>query len=58
MPGLLRIELRDAVARGDLQPHALLRHDEKRAALFAGFAEEDLRRDPRLGGLQSRPGRG
>ncbi len=52
----LRVQLRDAVARRDLQTHSLLRHDEQGAALFARLAHDDLRHRPGVGGLDARPG--
>ena len=42
--GLLRVQLGEAVAGGDLQPHALLGNDQQCAALFAGFAQQTIGR--------------
>ena len=56
MPGLLRVQLRDAVAGGDLQAHALLRHEQEGALLFAGLAQDQLRHRPGVGGFDARPG--
>ena len=53
---LLRVQLRDAFAGGDLKSHALLRHYQQRATLLAGFAQEQLRRGPIVGGSETRPG--
>ena len=53
---LLRVQLRDAVAGDDLEAHALLRHQQQRALLFAGLAQDQLRDGPGVGGLDARPG--
>ena len=53
---LLRVQLRDAVAGDDLEAHALLRHQQEGALLFAGLAQDQLRDRPGVGGLDARPG--
>ena len=54
--GLLRIELRDAVARRDLQSHALLGNNRQLPALLARLAEHKPRHRGRFRRLRSRPG--
>ena len=53
---LLRVQLRDAVAGDDLEAHALLRHQQEGALLFARLAQDELRDRPGVGGLDARPG--
>ena len=40
----------------DLQAHALLGHQQERALLFAGLAQDQLRDRPGVGGLDAGPG--
>ena len=54
--GLLRIKLRDAVARRDLQSHALLGNNRQLPALLARLAEHKPRHRGRFRRLRSRPG--
>ena len=56
--GLLGVELGDAVAVGGLEAEALLGDDEEGAALFAGFAEDELGDGPGGGGFDAGAGKG
>ncbi len=53
--GFLRVQLSNAIARHDLQAQSLFRHDEQRAALFTGLANDQLRCGPEISGFRARP---